>query len=490
MIADADAVPLVLDGTSLTVDGLIAVSTGKLRISVGEESFRSLDDMRLLLVSARTSGRVYGANAGVGANRTVAVEAGQGREDESAAHARRLLLSHCAGAGRVEDDSTVRAAMVARLNQLLAGGSGISSAVARGLLEAIGSGSVATIHRSGSIGTADLAGLAELALTLTGDRPWRSGGIPPVRFEDTDSLPFMSSSAVTVAAASQAVDALKRLLESVLVVASLSTLALEGSPEPYSHAVHQALRRPHQAGVAVAMRRLLEQRPAVESARLQDPFGLRALPQVHAPALDASERLRGALEAELNGAGENPLITSAGALHHGQFHLATLAAALDTARAALYPVMSLSAARLAHLFRPELSRLAPFLASGSSGSSGLMIAEYVAQDVLSVLRTALAPVSGAGVSVSLGLEEHASFAAQGARLLREMTAEAPIVVALEAIAAVRALRMAPERLGGGPAREAFDYLAAGLNPDHADRPLDADLERVLDLLPGLGGFLG
>jgi len=490
-IADADdATPLVLDGSSLTVDEVIAILPGNVSLSVPEEALRALDDVRSRLLSARSSGRVYGANTGVGANRTMAVGAGPGREDERAAHARRLLLSHCVGAGPLEDDSTVRAAMVIRLNQFLAGGSGISSTVARGLLEALASGSIATIHRLGNLGTGDLAGLAELALTLSGDRPWRSGGIAPVTFADSDSLPFLSSSALTLAAGCQGVDALKHLLEGVLVVASLSILALEGSPQPYAEAVHGAIQRPHQAGVAAAIRRLLGPDGVAEPARLQDPFAVRALPQVHAPALDAAERLRTLLEGELNGSAENPLVTTDGVLHHGQFHLAMMAAVLDATRTGLYPVISLSAARLSHLFRPELSHLPPFLAAGAPGSSGLMITEYVAQDVLSTLRTAAAPVSGAGVSVSLGLEEHASFAAQAARLLRDMTADAPVVVALEAIAAVRALRMAPGRLGGGPAREAFEYLAAGLDPDMGDRPIDADLERALALLPGLGRFLG
>ena len=479
---------VVLDGASLTLDDLITISTGSSRVKVPDGIIDGLQRSQEQLVQARESGRVYGANTGVGANRALNVEPGGSPSERRAAHARRLLLSHCAGAGRVDAETTVRAAMAIRLNQFLAGGSGISPGVVKGLLEALDNGSVATIHSLGGLGTGDLAAMAELALTLSGDLPWRVGGIGPVQFEDTDSLPFMSSSALTLATATQGAVAMEQLMKSALVVASLTMLALEGSPEPYAEAVHRARVHPHQAAVAATMRRLTGPDTPAAPARLQDPFALRALPQVHAPALDALQRLRSILETELNGAAENPLMTADGLFHHGQFHLAMLAVALDSTRTAVYPVISLSAARLSHLFRPELSSLPSFLSTGPRGSSGLMIAEYVAQDVLSILRTAATPVNGPGINVSLGLEEHAGFATQGARLLRQFAAEAPVVVALEAVAAVRALRMAPQRLGTAPARAAFDYLAAGLDPSQEDRPLGDDLAAAQALRPGLAGF--
>jgi histidine ammonia-lyase len=142
------------------------------------------------------------------------------------------------------------------------------------------------------------------------------------------------------------------------------------------------------------------------------------------------------------------------------------------------------------LFKPEFTGLAPFLAAGSTGSSGLMITEYVVQDVLADLRVSVAPVSGGSVSISLGMEEHASFASQGARLLREVSAMAPTIIAIEAVAAVRALRMAPARLRTDPARAAYDFLARELDAEQTDRPLGDDIERASSLLPGLRQFVG
>lgn len=491
MTTESDASVIALDGASLTLTDLVSISRAQDGIVVSDQAMAALDRVRDRLVLARGTGAVYGANTGVGANRGVGVGAGDDSE-ASTAHARRLLRSHCAGVGPIEDGVTTRAAMVVRLNQFLAGGSGISSAVGRGLLEAIATGSQPTLHRLGAIGTADLAPLAELALTLTGDRPWRSGGIPPVALADSDALPFMSSSALTLAAAALAAQDLERLLASGTVVAALSFLALDGSAEAYDDVVQRARPHPHQAGVASALRGLIGPATASgsSSARLQDPFGLRVVPQVHAPAAAAIADLIEILETEINAASENPLVTAEGVRHHGQFHLATLASVLDHARTSIYPVLTLSAARLGLLLRPEMTNLTPFLAADSPGSSGLMISEYVVQDVLAGLRVAATPVSGSSVSISLGMEEHASFATQGARLLRDIAAAAPTIIAIEAVAAVRALRMAPERLRAAPARAAYELLARELDADLTDRPLGDDIERATRLLPGLSQFVG
>jgi len=152
-------------------------------------------------------------------------------------------------------------------------------------------------------------------------------------------------------------------------------------------------------------------------------------------------------------------------------------------------VLSLSTARLGLLMRPDLTGLRAFLAAGPPGSSGLMISEYVVQDLLTEIRVGMTPTAAGTLSISLGLEEHASFATQGARSLRTMTQLAPTLLAAELMAAVRALRMAPGRLTAGPLRDAFELASDAIDPSEEDRPLGADLERAADLLPRLGAVL-
>jgi len=162
-----------LDGRSLTIDDLIAAAAGRAEVTADPAAVALVDERHAQLLEARARGAVYGANTGVGANRHERTDSA-----DEGSHGLRLLRSHCAGAGPVEDDLTARATMVTRLNQILAGGSGISGRVAAALLAALRDGAVPTLHSWGAIGTADLAALAELGLTLAGERPWRSGHGP------------------------------------------------------------------------------------------------------------------------------------------------------------------------------------------------------------------------------------------------------------------------------------------------------------------------
>ena len=111
-----------------------------------------------------------------------------------------------------------------------------------------------------------------------------------------------------------------------------------------------------------------------------------------------------------------------------------------------------------------------------------MILEYLAQDALARARIMTSPVSTGHASVSLGLEEHASFSTQAAWGCEQMVAFAPVVLGCELVAAVRALRMDPDRLPGGPVREVFERAAAELGEDRADRPLSDDLANAVRLV--------
>jgi histidine ammonia-lyase len=265
-------------------------------------------------------------------------------------------------------------------------------------------------------------------------------------------------------------------------VVALSATALRASLQAYDPRVHAG--RPDAAQQEVA-RRLMALLAAAdwEPARLQDTFALRTVPQVHAPFVDALATTQQAVLVEVDDSTENPLVPDDGTpLHHGGFVTARLSATLDALRQAMYPVMALSAARLSALVNPSLTGLPPFLASGPPGSSGVMILEYLAQDALARARIVASPVSTGHASVSLGLEEHASFSTQAAWACEQMVELAPVVFGCELLTAVRAIRMGRGRLPAGPLRDVFERCAAVLGDDRSDRPLNDDLAAATRLV--------
>jgi histidine ammonia-lyase len=224
---------------------------------------------------------------------------------------------------------------------------------------------------------------------------------------------------------------------------------------------------------------------APPAARLQDPFGLRCVPPVAGALDDALTALENVLAVEINAGSENPLFAGGRALHHGGFHAATCALALDAVRLALVPFASLSAARLTHLMAPELSGLTPFLGADQPGASGVMIAEYLAADALARLRAEAAPAVLGSATISRGLEEHASFAWQAAGQALRAVTHVRTVVALEWVVAERALRMRGARPNGVLA--GARALAADFDDRLEDRPIGEDVAQAGERLGVLAG---
>jgi histidine ammonia-lyase len=420
---------------------------------------------RRAAVAAAERGPVYGLTTGVGANRSVAVDAGA-----ETAHSLRLLRSHAGGMGEPLDDDVVRATMLIRLAQIAAGGGGHRIEVADALAAQLRTGPLPVLRDLGGLGTGDLTVLGQLGLALA------DGGL---EIEAGDALALMSSNAATLAVATLAWHDLRALLHAGLGVAALTFGALEGNREALAAPLTAARPLPGLATVSERLRALTAGGPP--PARIQDPFALRCVPQVAGALHEALTAVERILAIEIGAAAENPLIAGDDVLHHGGFHLASGALALDGLRLGLVPFADLALARIAHLMSPELTGLPAFLSADAPGSSGVLIAEYLAADALARLRADAAPAVLGSVSLSRGLEEHASFAWQSALLARRAVAHLRAVLALEWIAAERALRMKGVDAAGplAPARA----LAASFDQRLEDRSIAADAELAGAALP-------
>ncbi|WP_327089960.1 aromatic amino acid ammonia-lyase [Nonomuraea sp. NBC_01738] len=164
-----------LDGAGLTCAKVAVLASGTARVSIG-----STDRARAAWRAAQElTGPVYGQSTGVGANKDTPVEdAGLG-----------LLRSHAGGAGPLISEVRARAMLGVRLNQLLAGGSGLDPRVLPALAEAVNSGVTPPVRKYGAIGTGDLTALATTALCLLGEVPWRGGDGPAYPLGSADALP-------------------------------------------------------------------------------------------------------------------------------------------------------------------------------------------------------------------------------------------------------------------------------------------------------------
>lgn len=421
---------------------------------------------------------LYGRSTGVGANRdtsAIGPEAGV-----------RLLRSHASGIGPALPSTVVRCALGIRANQLLAGGSGATPDLAVALvgLASGPEGELPVIHAHGGLGTGDLTALAEVALTLAGERARADGSRRQTfRLASEDALPLLSSNAFSLARAGLGGLALGELSRAAIPVSALSWVALRGSPEAVGPAVRHATPFPGAIRTAELVSGLVGEQD-YRPGHIQDFFGLRAWPQAHGPLLDELRRLREVVETMVNAPAENPLFVEGTASHQGGFHASYLSLASDAVLLALVRSAEAVASRAAHLLAGEVDGLPRFLAGLEAGASGLLIGEYVTGAALARLRAAAgSPASVLSATASLGIEDLASLAPLATARLQPAADDQAELLAVELVCAVRALRLHGEALGGALA-ELFE-LCASLPSDTRDRDLADDLAAARRTLSSL-----
>lgn len=499
----------MIGGSALTCGDVVDVAVRRRGVELHPDVLDRVAASHEHAVRIVVDRHVYGRTTGVGANRDVTVggpdQQPSGASDaQEAAHVEALLRSHATAAGEPRSPERVRGMLLVRLHQLASGASGAAPAVVQALLGMVQADALPAVRELGAVGTGDLPALAAAALALRGDVPTSSPLPRTVAFGVHDALPFLSSSAATIADSAIAQHQLHRLSRAAVVVAALTFTAVRGNPEAFSTPVEQASPFTGARQVCRWVRALVD--TTTPGARLQDPYGLRTLPQVQGNLLDSLEHLARITEAHANSSSENPLVVvrtpgdpaipdpaipdpATDVPHHGAFHLAPLATALDATRSAVVQGAQLSLTRLALLVEPRYTSLQPFLSDGVPGSSGIMPLEYVAASALGQLRLLAAPVAVQTVSLSRGAEDDASFASTGARAALDVVPALRVLLACELVAAVRAVRERGTTPATPPLLRQVLSACTDLPDDRRDRDLSPDLDVAASLLDGLAELL-
>lgn len=463
----------------VSIEDVVAVARDHASITIAPSTLdavtRTHDIAQVLSESVPT----YGRTTGVGANRIVTVD----REDEE--HGLRLLRSHAVDAGNPLPAVMVRAMLAVRLAQLSIPGSGIRPDILPALSKMLDTDALPEVLEFGSVGTADLAALAAVALALMGERPTTPTIVPMERWGLDSALPFMSSSALTLGRACLVLEDLRELLDASVAVFSLSFVGLRGNRSPFSVAAARAGATPHLGEVCEVLRRFLGS--TGDAARIQDPYALRAFATTLAPVYDARDQLDGLVSTLINTAQENPLFVDMQVVHHAGFHQAALGLKADALAMALAAQTPLTVSRIRLMSEPDFTGQRPFLASEKVGASGVMMVEYVAGAAVGELYACAQPNSLSTVTLSRGVEEDASFAPVAIGQLERAIRAARVLLGSELLIGTRLLRQQgvdPSDLPSDEMRRVWN-LVAELPSDNEDRDLREDLRIAQRILPTL-----
>ncbi|MBB6675394.1 HAL/PAL/TAL family ammonia-lyase [Cohnella nanjingensis] len=492
MAADA----LVLDGVGLTLEDIVAVARYRRPVRIAEQAGQRLAEARSLVFAVAARGDpVYGLNRGVGWNKDKVVDAAFFET-----YNRNLILSHSAGVQPYATAEEVRAVLLARLNGLLAGRTGVQPAVALRYAEFLNLGIHPRLPLRGSVGAADITNLPHIGLALIGEGEVEAGGtvkpapaalaeagLAPLVLGPRDGLAIVSSNALSAGLGALALQEAASAVSLAETAYALSLEALPGQTSPLDEAAHRLRPYPGQLESLRYARSLVEggglwRREAPE--KLQDPLSFRAACQIHGAARDALRYTRDQLLLHLNSSDDNPALLwdEERFVANAHFEPVVWTLGFEMLGQALHHVSRCSSLRTIKLGTPAFTGLSRFLTPDEARSIGFCTLQKTATSLDTEIRHLSNPASGDYASLAGDIEDHAANAPFVVSKTREIADRLLYVVAIELMHAAQAvdLRGSP-KLGRGTEaayraiREAVPFLAE-------DRALTGDVERIYGLL--------
>jgi histidine ammonia-lyase len=467
---------IVLTGADLSIADVEAVARGGRRVKLGDEARARVAEARAVIERLVEAGEiVYGVTTGFGDLATTFIDPA-----DSARLQENLLVSHAVGVGEPLPRDVVRAMLLLRANTLALGHSGCRPVVIERICDLLRLGIHPMVPSQGSVGASgDLAPLAHLALPLTGRGDVEVGGhivaasdalaaagLEPLVLQAKEGLALLNGTQMMSAIGALVAADAGRLVRTASVAAAISCEALLGTDVAYAAAYQLARPHPGQIAVAAELRRLLRDSTLMTSHhasvhKVQDPYSLRCVPQVHGAVRDALGYLDGVLDIELNSATDNPLVFPDGGvadptaaatggglvISGGNFHGEPVAFALDFAKLAISELGAISERRIALMVDARLNGgLPPFLSSGSGLESGMMLLQYTAAALASENKVLAHPASADSIPTSANQEDHVSMGSISARHAMAVLDNVQRIVALELLVGAQALDFRLERV--------------------------------------------
>jgi len=468
-----------LDGCSLTLDDLVAIARSDAKVLLDEDAFARMQASRSVVERCVDEQLVrYGITTGFGKFCNVVIS-----KEDNAILQKNLIMSHACGQGSPFPRETVRAMMTLRANALAVGNSGIRPKVVQQLIDMINADIAPVVPEKGSLGASgDLAPLAHMALVLIGlgeafckgermpgSKALALAGLHPVTLEAKEGLALINGTQAMTAVGALAVYDALNLYKTASLASALSFQALRGIVDALDPRIHELRRQPGQRECAADMRRLVEASALTTrqgEQRVQDPYVLRCIPQVHGASLDAIRYVIGVLENELNAVTDNPLIfphaeiaqgpgtpedrtgDPGDIISGGNFHGQPIALAMDFLGIACAELADIGERRIERLVNPALSEGLPaFLTTSGGLNSGFMIVQYAAAALVSENKVLAHPASVDSIPSSANQEDHVSMGTIAARKAGSIVENAQRVIAMELAAACQALDMRAIQMG-------------------------------------------
>jgi histidine ammonia-lyase len=490
--------PLTINCGLLTVSEVASAARDRHPVVLGPLAWQAMQRSRDAVIQLMDERRVvYGVTTGFGkfADRAIPQDALELLQHN-------LIVSHSVGVGSALPEDVVRTMIILRAASLARGYSGIRPETVQTLLEIMNAGIVPHVPARGSVGASgDLAPLAHLALVLIGEGQayvngdlisgadaLQGAGIEPVTLTAKEGLALINGTQLMTALGVLLVTDAWNVLEVADIAGCLSLEAFRGTNRAFDARVQDIRPHPGQVEAASHLRALTEGSEIMDSHRddshrVQDPYSLRCMPQVHGASRDAISYVERVIETEINSVTDNPLIFGPDdVISCGNFHGQPLALALDFAAIALSEVANISERRIEAMLDPQLSELPPFLTLRGGVDSGLMVSQYTAAALVSENKILSHPASVDSIPTSANQEDHVSMGVTAGLKAVEVLRNVQTVLAIELLCGAAGLEYRRPLRTSAPLEMVHAMIRSEVPPLESDRVLYPDIQKVITMV--------
>ena len=480
----------------LTVEKVISIANGSLEAVLIDKSITKINNCRKKVETIASSDKaVYGINTGFGPLCDVQIS-----PEETSLLQRNLLITHAVGVGNPIDKGLSKIMMICKVHALSQGFSGVRLNLIDRIIYFIENDLLPIVPEQGSVGASgDLAPLSHLFLPLIGEGEFWVGdaivparevlemhNLQPLELQAKEGLGLINGTQFILAHAIKGVWKMEYLLNLADVSGAMSLEGFQGSASPFKEALHTI--RPFIGTLEVAkrMRMLLENSQNVEThlecERVQDPYSIRCIPQVHGASRNAFYHLNELVEIEMNSVTDNPIVLSeTEAISGGNFHGQPLAMALDYTSIAASELGNI-ADRRCYLLLEGKYGLPRLLTEKGGLNSGYMIPQYTTAALVTENKSLCFPPSADSIPTSLGQEDHVSMGSISGRKFNQILGNIEKILAIELMYAAQAMEFRRPNTFSIIIEENFKIIREKVVKLEDDRVLKDDINAMITLV--------
>ncbi|MEL7581467.1 histidine ammonia-lyase [Pseudoalteromonas sp. D15MCD-2] len=480
----------------LTLDSVNAIAAGTLQAELCQEAIDKINKSRQNVDKMAASDKaIYGINTGFGPLCDTQIS-----PEETNLLQKNLLITHAVGVGEPIAKPISKLMLITKVHALSQGFSGIRLTVVERMLKFIELDIIPVVPEQGSVGASgDLAPLSHLFLPLLGEGEFwvndtikpaadvlKEHGLAPLDLHAKEGLALINGTQFILSHAITALTKMRYLLDLADIAGAMSIEGMQGSESPFREELHAIRAFKGNVEVAARMRSFFAGSKNMASHtdcdRVQDPYSLRCIPQVHGASRNAYYHLKELAETEMNSVTDNPIVISEEeAISGGGFHGQPLAMVLDYASIAAAELGNI-ADRRCYLLLEGLHGLPRLLTTSGGLNSGMMIPQYVTAALVTENKSLCFPPSADSVPTSMGQEDHVSMGSISGRKLNQILGNLDKIFAIELMYAAQAIEFRRPNKCSDIIEENFALIRSKVTKLEEDRLLKPDIDAMVELV--------